>query len=320
MTTATTGTGTITLGSAVSGHITFVSAGAVDGDIVSYGIVDGTAAEVGTGTYTASGTTLTRTLVNSTTGSLISLSGSAEVFITDLASDHLPNDPFSTPGAFGVVRNNSDVPVWARSGVYSQTLNNTTGGNDGTGSASTANQSLIDGFGSVLNTGTTSSGAATTQIGTESATGLPLQNGTIMECVWRLPDAISDGTDGYRCNFGVTNDVVYSSLGAVGVYFVYDFATYGNANIRAITRNASTNTVTDTTVAMVANTPTRLHIVYDSSSQVRFYVNDVLRATHTTNIPATTTDFIVLGSTIKKTLGTSARRLYVTRFRWSRFF
>jgi hypothetical protein len=88
MTTSTTGTGTITLGSAVSGFLTFAQAGIVDGDIVSYGIVDGSNREVGTGIYTASGTTLTRTVINSTnSNSAITLSGSAVVFITVIASN-----------------------------------------------------------------------------------------------------------------------------------------------------------------------------------------------------------------------------------------
>ena len=89
MTTATTGTGTITLGSAVSGFLTFALAGVSDGDIVSYGISDGANSEVGYGTYTAAGTTLARTtILNSTnSGSAIDLSGSAVVFITALSAD-----------------------------------------------------------------------------------------------------------------------------------------------------------------------------------------------------------------------------------------
>lgn len=88
MTTATTGTGTITLGTAASGYLTFALAGVADGDIVSYGIEDGSSSETGIGTYTSSGTTLSRTVVKSTNSdAAISLSGTAEVFITPLAAD-----------------------------------------------------------------------------------------------------------------------------------------------------------------------------------------------------------------------------------------
>lgn len=88
MTTATTGTGTITLGSAVSGFRTFAEAGASDGETVSYAITDGANSETGTGTYTASGTTLSRTVVTSTNAnSAISLSGSAQVMIAPNKND-----------------------------------------------------------------------------------------------------------------------------------------------------------------------------------------------------------------------------------------
>ena len=86
MTTATSGTGTITLGSAVSGFLTFAEADVVDEDIVSYGISDGANSEVGYGTYTSAGTTLARTTILKSTNSdaAIDLSGAAVVFITAL--------------------------------------------------------------------------------------------------------------------------------------------------------------------------------------------------------------------------------------------
>ena len=85
--TTSTGTGQISLGSAESGYQTFADAGIVNGDTVRYVIEDGSAWEIGTGTYTASGTLMSRTLVDSSTGSLLNLSGSAIVFLSVISSD-----------------------------------------------------------------------------------------------------------------------------------------------------------------------------------------------------------------------------------------
>lgn len=60
--TATTGTGTITLGSAVSGHTT-IGDHFADGELVYYSIENGSNRENGIGTFTVSGTTLARTTV-----------------------------------------------------------------------------------------------------------------------------------------------------------------------------------------------------------------------------------------------------------------
>lgn len=88
MSTATTGTGTITLGSAVSGFLSFATAGVSNGETVTYAIKDGANSEIGRGVYTSSGTTLSRTVLKSTnSNAAISLSGSAEVFITAAAED-----------------------------------------------------------------------------------------------------------------------------------------------------------------------------------------------------------------------------------------
>src|SRR5260370_271750 len=88
VTTATATKGTITLGAAVWGFLTFAQAGISDGETVRYAIRDGANSEVGTGVYTASGTTLTRGPIKSTNANAaIVLSGTAEVAITAIAED-----------------------------------------------------------------------------------------------------------------------------------------------------------------------------------------------------------------------------------------
>ena len=83
-TTATTGAGTLTLAGAVAGFQSFAAIG--NTNTTYYAIADATtgAWEVGLGTYTASGTTLSRdTILASSTGSILTLtSGNKDVFCT----------------------------------------------------------------------------------------------------------------------------------------------------------------------------------------------------------------------------------------------
>jgi len=127
--TSTTGTGTITLGSAVAGFQTFADGGISNGDVVRYTIIDGTAFEIGTGTYTSSGTTLSRTLTESSTGALLNLSGSGvEVFITAANEDLVLKDSSGNVGIGTISPSYALVVAKTTTGTHAiDAVNNTTG-------------------------------------------------------------------------------------------------------------------------------------------------------------------------------------------------
>jgi hypothetical protein len=89
--TATTGTGTLTLGAVTPGYQTFAAAGVLDGSTVRYVIEDGDTFEIGTGVFDETAGTLTRVLSESSTGSLLDLTGGASVFVTAGAEDLAPS-------------------------------------------------------------------------------------------------------------------------------------------------------------------------------------------------------------------------------------
>lgn len=95
-TTTTTGTGTLTLAGASTGYQSFAAIG--NGNTTYYTIVGGSQWEVGIGTYTSSGTTLSRdTILSSSTGSKLDLAaGTKDVFVT------YPSERVITGGGGGI--------------------------------------------------------------------------------------------------------------------------------------------------------------------------------------------------------------------------
>jgi hypothetical protein len=100
-TSTTTGTGTITLAGAVSGFQSFSAIG--NANTTYYAIVGGTQWEVGLGTYTSSGTTLSRdTVLASSTGSKLDLAaGTKNVFVTYPADKSIYDDASGNVIALG---------------------------------------------------------------------------------------------------------------------------------------------------------------------------------------------------------------------------
>ena len=92
MTIASGGAGDITLGTAVAGYQTFADAGVSDTNVVRYTIEDGDDWEIGTGVYTASGTTLVRTVTESSNSdAALTCSADAVIFVTVAAEDFTGN-------------------------------------------------------------------------------------------------------------------------------------------------------------------------------------------------------------------------------------
>ena len=123
--TATTGTGTMTLGAALTGFIGVPSS--LDAKYVTYEISDTGASptnrEVGRGLYTLSGTTLTRATIFASTngGAAINLSGSAYVSITLSADDVANLNPQSITLQAGT---NSVDPLTFTSGALLSSASN----------------------------------------------------------------------------------------------------------------------------------------------------------------------------------------------------
>lgn len=91
-----------------------------------------------------------------------------------------------------------------------------------------------------------------------------------------------------------TGDAILMGLGdtgsatpANGIYFEYQYAT---GFWECITENTSTQTVTTTSIDSTANWHRFTIIVNAAGTSAEFYIDGVLEATHTTNLPSSATD------------------------------
>lgn len=103
-TTTTTGTGTVTLAGAVAGYQSFTTA-FVDQQTVYYCITDGTNWEVGSGTFTASGTTLSRDTVfsSSNSGALVNFAAGTKNVWCDFPANRIADMSMAAAFAMGIV-------------------------------------------------------------------------------------------------------------------------------------------------------------------------------------------------------------------------
>lgn len=191
----TPGTGTITLGSAVTGCLTVAQsasqAGAsIDGKKVRYSILDGDNTEVGIGTYTASGTTLSRdrVLASTNSGSKINASPSSEVLIMAVAEDFgsaaaLAKEILAdTPTGYWKCDDSGSTLADSSGNGFTLTLGGTTQVNHSPLLANDTTKYLRIG-------GTTAGGSATSALGTSP----PLTGDWTIEAIIR-PETVSANT------------------------------------------------------------------------------------------------------------------------------
>lgn len=230
MSTVTTGTGTLTLGSALGAvninavtYQSFAQAGVPNGAIVSYLILDSNGNwEVGQGIYTSLGTTLSRTVVaSSNSNNPISLSGSAQVFITILAED------------VNIYRINSAIPL-ARSYLAGMQLSN-----DGTSPNTVLDISggqcrdSTNTFNIIINTFTKSTGGSWTSGSGSNGMGAGL---TIAASTWYHVFAIvnNNAADIY---FDTSATAANAPSGTTAFRRLGSFKTDASSNILAFTQN-----------------------------------------------------------------------------------
>ena len=209
-TTATTGTGPITLAGAVAGFQSFAVIG--NGNTTYYAIVNGTDWEVGVGTYSTTGPLLARTtvLANSLgTTVAINLAGSSNVFVTYPAGKSVNLDASGNVSPLGTITsgvwNGTTIPVaYGGTGVTSSSGANSVVLRD-------ANQNIAVNRVNQSNTTTTAAGGTTALTAASSYIHTLVGTGSQ---TYVLPDATTIAT-------GVA--FVFNNL-ATGTLTVQDYA------------------------------------------------------------------------------------------------
>jgi hypothetical protein len=189
------------------------------------------------------------------------------------------NFPFASGGAI------AQVAPWASE-------------NSGTGSGSDATSTNIQGV--RIQTGTTTTGRAA--ISSNAATLLAVSNGTLETFgIIDWNNQTSNGADTFVASFGFAN----ITTGAPATCALFRL-TVGLATVtfETVTRLLSGAEETNVVTLPASGTFAGFKIVLDHLSEVRFYVDNALVATHTTAIPSSAMRNY---AGVRKTAGTSTR-------------
>jgi hypothetical protein len=182
----------------------------------------------------------------------------------------------------------------------------------GTGAAASAGQAPAGRVGVVqCTTGTTTTGSCGLTGGLTSVRF----GGGRHRARWDVQfAAASDGTETYTARVGFIDST--SGEPTDGVFFRYTHSV-NSAQWVCVTRAAGVETTTNTSVTLGVGTYRVFEIeVNAAGTEVKFYLDGTLVATHTANIP-TSTARTALGAAIVKSAGTTARTMDLDLCAWS---
>jgi len=162
-----------------------------------------------------------------------------------------------------------------------------------------------------LGTGTTATGSSNIRLGDNNAGSIYIGNGEIiMQCFYNV-QTLSTITERFYEIIGFMTSGNFANTNTIS--FIYDEGGVGNygsasANWKCVTRVSPTTTTTITTVPVVAGQWYVLKIVINSlGNSINFFIDNVLVATHTTNIPTLITPRVAK----VKTAGTTNRNSFL---------
>lgn len=159
----------------------------------------------------------------------------------------------------------------------------------------------------VLSTSTSATGAAGINRGTNSGSSHAIGGGAIA-CEWLIKiEDLSTAGEEYIYRVGLGDNALGDNTD--GIYFEYD--RLSSVNWRCCTANSSTRTKNNSTTAVAADAWLHMVVVVNAAgTEAKFYINDVLIDTITTNLPAGTTRQFTENISIVKSAGTTARLVY----------
>ena len=171
-------------------------------------------------------------------------------------------------------------------------------------------------------TGTLLSGNAGFTLGNAS---LFIGQGAISIETYVTIETLSTATERFFTLFGYAIPANWQNT-SNGIFFSYDeggvqfFGGNATPNWKCYTRAGSTVTMTITTIPVVASQWYKLRIdINNAGNSVGFYIDGTLVATHTTNIPASTTGMSVV-NLINKSIGITARTMQTDYFMYEEIF